>query len=46
MLGVVIKISRSPVVERPRVGNRFTHLMARGYVEGVNQKPDRGLRGK
>jgi hypothetical protein len=46
MLGVVIKISRSPVVKRPRVGNRFTHLMARGYVEGVNQKLDRGLRGK
>jgi hypothetical protein len=34
------------VVERPSIGNRFTHLMARGYVEHVNLRPDMAIRGK
>jgi hypothetical protein len=46
MLGVVKEISRSRVVKRPHVDNRFTHLMARGYVEDVNLRLDGANRGK
>jgi hypothetical protein len=31
------------VVERSRVGNMFTHLMARGCIEDTNLRPDWSL---
>jgi hypothetical protein len=46
MLGLVIEIGRSRVVEMPHVGNRFTHLMARGYVKDVNLRSDGAIREK
>jgi hypothetical protein len=47
MLGIVIEISRSRVVERSCVKNRcYTSSLLEVYVEDVNLRPDIAIRGK